>query len=506
MSMPTTVARRGTLLLATLLLCAGPLVAVPAGSAASNNSHRWAGYRIPLNGQADGGWIGGYRIGDTPIFVTTPSRDPNRRGFKPARVVDDLAGRRGATHGETERAAWILSKYGGYRDNAQAAAVDASVYALLVGGSWSTTGARGARRIYQVPERATVRRFARIMLDLSRRHAGEYRARVTATNADVGGTIAVTVTVTDGHGRPAAGLPVRIAKAGASAVAAVTGDNGRAVARFAASKPGWHPITATVRRVPEHRLHLRLPVRPGEATAAEGGIRRTLVASARAAVRGPQALGLHATPATVAVGSAARVTADVNGDGTRRSAKGTLYGPFATDSAAECAGSAVGTVSSAMSADGDYALPSLKPSTAGYYVWRVAVDGTATALPVAACGALTTVKAVAAVSVTALNPEMQPGNAEVRVGLSGLPRYPAVDVTLNVWGPYASQSALLAGGCSGAIAVADSQVMNGDATVTLSPYVQDTGWYALQATVPPGQLRLGGQSACLATHTVLHVS
>jgi hypothetical protein len=160
-------------------------------------------------------------------------------------------------------------------------------------------------------------------------------------------------------------------------------------------------------------------------------------------------------------------------------------------------------VSKAVSTDGGYALPALTPGAPGYYIWRVALQGTPTALPVAACGAVTTVKAVATVAVTALNPEMQAGNAEVRVGLSGLPHLPAVNITLNVWGPYATQQAL---SCSGAIAATLDQKMNGDATVTLFPYVDQAGWYALQATVPAGELRQGSQSACLALGTVLHVS
>jgi hypothetical protein len=504
----TTAIRRGSLLLVTLLLGAGPLVAAPTGVAgsASHSAKRWAGYEIPRTGDAAGGWIGGYRIGDTPIFLITPTREPNRQGYKRARVVEDLNGRRGATRAETKRAAWILSKYGGYRDATQAAAVDASVYAVLVGGRWSTTGAAGARRIHESPDWATVRRFARIMLKESRQHAGPYRARVKATNAEAGGTIEARVTVTDGHGRPAAGLPVTVKASGAEAVEAVTGDNGKAVTRFAASQPGWHRITASVRQVPEHRLHLRLPVRRGQAAAAEGGVRRTLVASTRVAVRGSQTLALLASPATVLVGSATRVTATVTGDGTPRSVAATLHGPYGSVSAAQCAGPAVGTVKGTVSADGSYSLPALTPGAPGYYVWRVAVEGTPTVLPAAACGAVTTVKAVASVTLTALTPEMQPGNAEVRVGLSGLPKLPAVDVTLSVRGPYATQQQLTAANCSGPIATAVNQKMNGDATVTLFPYVDEVGWYALQATVPPGELRLGSQSSCSALGTVLHVS
>ena len=502
-----TAIRLGSAVLVTVLLGATPLVAVPTGAApAPRHAERWAGYEIPRTGTAAGGWIGGYRIGHTPVFLVTPTREPNRRGYQRARLVDDLGGRGGATRAETERAAWILSKYGGYRDATQAAAVDASVYALLVGHRWSTSGDRGARRIAQTPELTTVRRFARIMLGQSRRHAGQYRARVKATGADAGGTIEATVIVADGHGRPAPGLPVTVAATGATAVDTVTGDNGRAVARFAASRAGWHRIRATVTQVPDHRLHLRLPVRRGQAAAAEGGDRRTLVPSTRAAVRGPQALDLRASPAILSVGKAARVIATVTGDGTSRSAVATLYGPYASDSATRCAGAAVGTVRATVRGDGHYTLPALTPRASGYYKWRVAVAGTPTAIPAAACEAVTKVQAVAAVSVRAEASEMRPGPAQVRVGLSGLPTYPSVVVTLSAYGPYSTLQALTNSGCSGPIAASKDQEMNGGDTLFINPYLSQAGYYALQATVPSGDLRVGAQSPCLAPSTFVHVS
>ena len=104
----------------------------------------------------------------------------------------------------------MLSKYGGYRDALQAAAVDAVVYHLLVGGRWRIGHARGAARIRHCSDPASVRRFARIMLDQARKFAGVYGVTVSATSADVGGTIEATVTVTGGHDRPAAGLPVTL--------------------------------------------------------------------------------------------------------------------------------------------------------------------------------------------------------------------------------------------------------------------------------------------------------
>ena len=71
-------------LLAAAALVAAVLVAVPPSAPAAladDTAERWAGYRIPGTGLAAGGWIGAYRVGDTPVFVVTPGRRPNRAGF-----------------------------------------------------------------------------------------------------------------------------------------------------------------------------------------------------------------------------------------------------------------------------------------------------------------------------------------------------------------------------------------------------------------------------------------
>ena len=289
--------------LAAMILSAACLTAVTSGTAAGDEPaaragdrpHRWSGYAIRATGDAAGGWIGGYRVGETTLYVVTPTKNPNRAGFEAPRAVDDVAGR-ATSQSETERAAWILSKYGGYRDATQAAAVDASVYHLLVGGRWKVGSPRGARRIRQSGDAASVRRFARIMLRQSRASAGAYTARLDASGADLGGAVAVTLSVVDGHGRPAAGLPVTLAMAGAEPLTAVTGDDGRALGRFPANARGWQEVTATVDGVPDHRLHLWPAEKKGQAAAAEGGARRQVVASTAAPVRGPQTMSLRAEP------------------------------------------------------------------------------------------------------------------------------------------------------------------------------------------------------------------
>jgi hypothetical protein len=506
-------ARDRTTLLLVLVLAATCLVAMtspPAvgGSAVDDAPSRWAGYGIPRTGDAAGGWIGGYRIGAATVFVTTPSKRRNRHGYEEARIVEDHRNGAGAGRTRTARAAWILSKYGGFRDATQAAAVDATVYHLLVGGRWRVTEDRGRARIRRSGHGGSIRRFARIMLRQSAQSAGPYAATVTATGADVGGTVAATVAVTTGSGDPASGLPVSFASPGAEPVAAVTGSDGRALARFAAPQRGWQTVTATVEQVPEHRLHVRSPKRRGEAAAAEGGVKRTLSVSTQAPVRGPQTLSMKSSPDTILVGAKAAVTVTVAGDGSSRTATGTLHGPFAAASAAHCSGPPIGSVSAVVTADGDYALPSLSPTIGGFYVWRVAVDGAATSLPVVACGATTKVKAVAAISVTAVPAQMQAGNVtRAHVSLSGLPAKPAVNVTATLWGPYANEQELRAAGCAGSLLAEVQLTMNGtDAQDMPGVYVTAPGVYAWQASVPPAELREGSRSPCGAPGTLVWVS
>lgn len=496
--------------LAVLLLVLAVMVVPPseAAAAADDTAERWSGYRIPGNGRAAGGWIGAYRVGDTPVYVVTPGRKPNRAGFRPARTTDDLSGKKGATPRETERAAWVLSKYGGYKDPVQAAAVDAAVLHLLAGSAWQLGGVRGAPRVRASGDPATVRRFVRLMLRQSRASAGPYHASVSAGAADVGGVTSVTVRVTDGGGGPVAGLPVSVTSPdggpstpAAGPIEAVTGDDGRAQVRLAAPKAGWRTVTAEVRQVPDHRLHVRGPDRKGQAAVAEAGARRTVVASTLAAVRGPQTLTLAADPSLVVVGAPARVVATIGGDGTRRTATASLQGPFASATAVNCAGASVGQVSASVAGDGAYALPSITPSGGGYFAWRVAVDGTETSLPVTACGAPVKVRARSAVSVAAPATAAPFDVISAQVTVTGLPFGGPVDVTTALYGPYPTAG----DACTGNHREVTQRRPGNGTFSSLSFQVEQSGWYAWRASVPEGDLWLGSTSACGVVGTLTQV-
>lgn len=493
------------------LLAAASLVAAPVGSAvtAGDRAERWAGYRIPATGHAAGGWIGGYRVGRTPVFVITPDRRPNRAGFRRAAPTNDLAGRRGPSRRETQRAAWILSKYGGYRDARQAAAVDAAVLHLLGDRGWRVGGARGAARVGASGDPATVRRYVRLMLNGSRASAGRHRIAVVPSTADVGGVTSVTVRVTDGHGGPVPGLPVTVtspdggaSEPAAGPVEAVTGDDGRAVVRLAAPVAGWRTVVARVGQVPEHRLRVRGAHRRGQAAVAEGGVRRVVVASARVAVRGPQSLALAAKRSPVTSGEPVAVVSTVHGDGAPRRATATLFGPFASDSAAACTGPSVGAVAATVADDGTYDLPSVVPTAGGYYKWRVDVDGTAASTPTTACGAVVRVRGLTSLAVVAPSGAVTHDAVDAQVTLTGLPFGGPVEVTVRLYGPFAIGGVT----CAGSHQLV-RQTRPGNGTFrSLSFSVPEAGWYAWRASVPDGDLWQGSESACGALQTVTQVS
>ncbi|WP_231250515.1 hypothetical protein [Nocardioides furvisabuli] len=512
-SATTATPRRAARLLAALLvavLALATLAALPAPRAAGagDRAERWAGFRIPSTGRAAGGWIGGYRLGGTPVFVITPGRRPNRAGFRPAAATADLRGAKAPSLARTRRAAWILSKYGGHRDAVQAAAVDAAVLHLLGGRTWRLGRPRGSARVRNSGDPGTVRRYARLMLGGSRASAGPYAVRVQPTVADVGGVTAVTVRVTDGHGGPVAGLPVSVTSPDggtsqpvAGPVEAVTGDDGRALVRLAAPLAGWRTVVAEVGQVPLHWLRVRAAARGRQASVAEGGVRRTLTASARVAVRGPQSLTIAADPNVLVAGSPARVVATVDGDGSRRGATASLHGPFASVAEAHCDGPAVGTASLPVEGDGAYASPAITPSVGGRYLWRVAVDGSDATVPVASCGAPVRVRGRSTVAVSAPATAAPFDVVSTQVSLAGLPFGGPVDVTTSLYGPYDTAGQACTGNHRDVV-----QRRPGNGTFTsLSFQVEERGWYAWRASVPEGDLWLGSSSTCGAVGSLTQV-
>lgn len=503
------VRRRATAALVALLLAAAAaLVALPAPRAAGadDRARHWAGFRIPRTGHAAGGWIGGYRLDDAPVFVVTPGRRPNRAGFKPSRATADLRGPKGPSEDATERAAWILSRYGGHKDAVQAAAVDAAVLHLLGGRGWRFGARRGAARIKASGDPATVRRYVRLMLRGSRASAGPYAATVAATTADVGGVTGVTVSVTDGHGGPVSGLPVRVTSpdGGPSQPAAgpldtVTGDDGRALVRLAAPLSGWRTVVAEVGQVPLHWLRLRRADRKRQASVAEGGVRRTIVASTRVAVRGPQSVTLAPVPSSLVLGGQAAVSVTAQGDATPRAARAALHGPFATAATATCTGQAVATTTGTLPSDAAYTLPAVQPGAGGYYAWQVDVDGTGTVIPAGSCGAVVKVRGRPTVSASAPATAAVGSSVQVPVTISGMPFPMRVDVRLKLYGPGDTS-------CSNAISTSSMSRLGNGQVVSGSVLLESAGVYSWKVEADPGDLWQGAESACGAPGSRTQVS
>ena len=68
-----------------LVLAAACLVGVAPGAADAGSRgdgpRRWVGYPIPADGDAAGGWIGGYRVGGTKLFRDHADQEPQSSGL-----------------------------------------------------------------------------------------------------------------------------------------------------------------------------------------------------------------------------------------------------------------------------------------------------------------------------------------------------------------------------------------------------------------------------------------
>ena len=136
---------------------------------------------------------------------------------------------------------------------------------------------------------------------------------LTATTADVGGTVAVTLA---GHGRSRKardGLPVSLSMAGVASPPTVTGDDGRAMARFAANIPGLAGVTRDHQPACPTTGSTSCPRPRFSQASAAGAMCRPPLAPSRAAPPcvDRETLGLTADPAQLLAGASARVVAAI---------------------------------------------------------------------------------------------------------------------------------------------------------------------------------------------------
>ena len=160
-----------------------------------------------------------------------------------------------------------------------------------------------------------------------------------------------------------------------------------------------------------------------------------------------------------------------------------------------------------MTGDGSYRLPALAPSGGGYYAWRVTVNGTATSLPVSACGAVTKVRAPTATTVLSQPSAHVYDFVQVQVTVSGLPFQGSVDGTVTLYGPYTSAAERQANPC-GRIAKGPATFVRTQGNGTFSSpsiSVLESGYYAWGASISSGDLWLGSSSPCGAPGTLMNV-
>ena len=356
----------------------------------------WAGYRIDRTGKASGGWIGARRRGrEGPIiYRVDPAASARSTGYHDGRWVHRLRGkgphRSGAGRKATSRAAWIVSKYGTYRYDVQSAAVDAALLHLLARHRWTLRGALGAPRIRQSDEPTLVRKFARIMLDDSRRLAGPYTVRVRQKNVAVIGDpvqLAIRVVVAR-NGRPLPFVPVRVRTPDGTTDAGTTGEDGRVGVTYEEPVAGATSIEIRVARVPETRLRVLAPRRKSAS--------RVVIAGQKGPLTGHGVVYVKARPRVAVTTDEWRIRKGTRTKGRfrlvdsaeewPRTATVTVHGPFTHRDNARCGVRTIRTGQTRVTAAGYYAQPRFTLHKQGYYVSNVLVPGNRVNLSASDCG------------------------------------------------------------------------------------------------------------------------
>jgi hypothetical protein len=356
----------------------------------------WSGYRIDRTGKASGGWIGARRRGrDGPIiYRIDPAASARSTGYHDGRWVHRLRGkgphRSGAGRKATSRAAWIVSKYGTYRYDVQSAAVDAALLRLLAQHRWTLRGALGAPRIRQTGEPTLVRKFARIMLDDSRRLAGPYTVRVRQKNVAVIGDpvqLAIRVVVAR-NGRPLPFVPVQLRTPDGVTDAGTTGEDGRVDVTYEEPVAGATSIEIRVSRVPETRLRVLAPRRKSASRVVIAGTKGPLTGHGVVYVKAWPRVAVTTDDSRIRKGSRTRGRFRLvdSAEAWPRTAAVSLHGPFSHRDNALCGVRTIRKGQRDVTAAGEYSLPRFTLHKVGYYVWRVDVPGNQVNLPAGDCG------------------------------------------------------------------------------------------------------------------------
>ncbi|MGW6202092.1 MSCRAMM family protein [Streptomyces sp. NPDC055089] len=254
----------------------GTLSWAPAHAAPAQSDKFGPGYAIPdSEGNAGTSHLGAYGPPGMTVYGQTESycADPERKGpdgaggyTGPVTVAHWTSSVTGKPVPDRNLAyaSYIVGKYGQTRTAAQAAAVDASVYEWLAGGTYGINGARGKQRLAYPNVSGTARTLALGYLSEAERFAGPYRLTLTpkVTRTTAGQKVAVTVSVTSAlSGATVPGVKVTLAESGTGGESGhvTTGQDGAAGWEFTADHKGTTDVTATATGLPGSDLKVLTP-------------------------------------------------------------------------------------------------------------------------------------------------------------------------------------------------------------------------------------------------------
>lgn len=339
---------------------------------------------IPATEHASGAWIGARKLGrrgGRVVYRVDPTAAPRPGSLRGSRLVARLrgpGGRSSASRATTARAAWILSKYGTYRDPGQSAAVDAAVLHLLAGGSFRLSRREASDRLRGTGQEDRVRSLAATMIRDSRRLAGPYRvvpAQVGETV--VGDDVQIAMAAVVGRsGRPLRSVPVEVSVAsGRWRAVGDTDTTGRAAYSISGLAAGPHLIDVRVRRLPETRLMLMQPSRSRASRDVVAGRKRSVVVGMRAIVQAAPRLSVSTRRIVRGERTAGRLGVVGAYGRTPRQATALLHGPFGSREQATCQRKRMRVRHTTVTGNGAVDLPRTSLQRAGFYVWYVGLPG-----------------------------------------------------------------------------------------------------------------------------------
>ncbi len=463
---------------------------------AADRGRPQAGFRIRPTERAAGGWIGGRVLGGDVVYRIEPRAHDRRSRYQSTIAVDHLDGPRQPAPRAVARAAWVLSKYGAYDQDIQAAAVDAVTYHLLVGGRWRIGRRAGSARIRQTgPDRRYVRSYARIMLAKSQEQAGPYRVSLDAgapaaasTSARVSASVVATHTAA-----PLSEVPVTFQAPGSEPVTAYTDRVGTAEV-FLPVLVGATHVTATVASVPSWRLQVRRAARRGASDVAVAGTKTTLTSSGLLEGVGEQSVSIAATAPVTLTSEPLGATVSLSGGSGARDVRIRLHGPSAT--AADACGAVARLDTATTWAEGSHPVPAFTPSStgSGYYAWSVNAGANRYTNAAVACGPPVRVQRQGTLTNLSWTP-FDATSGSLKVTLGGFDRAENHRLTFELFGPFPAGQP---GRCDAAAAAASDFSVDGNGSPTSGLFTVQTGYtYAARARLAEGEFVRGAAGGCL---------